>query len=456
MPISTSPLSLAEEDEDDGTGEQSANDYFGVSPTPGGAGLSALNIPGAAEALALQAKSTADARAALQRAREQMVERRYSRALPLLAISSALGKPTRTGSIGETFGNVSEAISGPVREKQAFEQMKQKEMLGLDTQIAGLDQTQATTQLQLAALQARLANQAAIAPKEKVVENGVPIYRNRPEAVGKQAYVPPGAQTNVNVNTDKQFMGTLAEGTAKLYQEQYGAALKAPAELERNARILELLKTGAYTGMGANWKLGLDRALAAAGIDFGGDKIANTEQLGSELSAGTLALIKSSGLGGGTGFSNADRDFLTKVAGGEITINRETLERLAKLHARAQRNTIKTWNNTFGRISKHKGAAEQLAAMGLEPLELPADMDAPPPAQIAPGAPPEGLAPPAEAAAPPGAAAPVAAPNGLAPAQWSIDPGNPPPRASPAHEAALKANPDRAQEFVEKFGYLPQ
>jgi hypothetical protein len=355
--------------------EQQGNEQPASAITAAG-GLTALDIPGAAEALKLMAKSSEQARQALQQARQTILARKYNRAIPLLAASAALGAPTRAGSTAESFGAMAGALTGPLREKQAFEQANQKELLGIDTSLAGLDERQAQAQLSLAALRAKLASDAAKTGNDRFVRpDGTLGWASHAEArkPGVVAWAPAGAQTNVNMNTDKEFFGTLREGAGKMYTSQFEAATKAPEELQRNARIRSLLKQGAYTGIGADWKKNFDRVLSAAGIDFGGDKIANTEQLASELAAGTLSLIKPSGLGGGSGFSNTDREFVEKVAAGTITLSQETLERMTILHDRAQRNVMKTWNASYGRLTKSKGAAEKLAEIGYVPLELPAE-----------------------------------------------------------------------------------
>jgi len=436
------------------------------NPYAGGA-LSVADIPGAREAMETLVRSSEQARSALQQAREKIAARKYSKAIALLSVGSALGAPTRTGSSAEGWSNAARALIDPIKEKQAFEENQQKELLGVDTSLAGLDERTATAQLQIAALRAKLANQSANAPLEKVADPGgtTATYQSRVDSRGKPVFVPPTASTNISLNTEKGFLGDMGAGASKLYNEQFQAALKAPEELERNARIRELLKKDVYNGLGAGWKLNFDRGLSAAGIDFGGDKIANTEQLATELAAGTLALIKPSGLGGGTGFSNTDREFIEKVAGGSYTLNKQTLEKLSRLHDRAQRMAIKQWNSSYSRLTKKPSVAAQLEMMGYEAIPLPEEQDAgtaapataPATEPVAPvstvSAPPPGIARPAPAAGVPGTAG--APKYGLAPAEWSVDPADPPPRAGPAQEQYLKEHPETREIFVERYKYLP-
>lgn len=191
-------LNALEDDDDmvmDPDADEDSGDY---AAQPGGAvtqsgGLSALDIPGAQEAFALMAKSSEQARVALQQARESIMQRQYSKADAWLAASAALGQPTRSGSTAESFANMAGALRGPLAAKQQFGIQKDKDLLGVNTQLAGLDERQATAQLGLAKVRAQLMARDANAPLEKVMVPGKenPIGMTRAEARGKPLYVPP-------------------------------------------------------------------------------------------------------------------------------------------------------------------------------------------------------------------------------------------------------------------------
>ena len=172
--------------------------------------------------------------------------------------------------------------------------------------------------------------------------------------------------SQVNVNTEKSLYGTLAEQRAKRISELYDQAAKAPEILQRAQRVKALLAPGseALTGAGANWMLVAAKIANQLGINTG-NAASDTELLAAQLAASTLDAIKTSGLGSGTGFSNADRDFLERVVGGEITLEADTLRRIADLNERAARRTIERWNATVRRLDP-----EQLRALGLGPIEL--------------------------------------------------------------------------------------
>lgn len=410
-------------------------------------GLSALDMPGAAQAFALMAKSSADARKALQEARDQIMARRYNKADALLAASAALGAPTRTGSTAESFGAMAGALRGPLAAQQAFEQQKTKDLLGIGTQLAGLDQNTARAQLALAELQAKLKNQSLNAPNnlvrgpDKADGTHTWIWQSRADSRGQEGFAPQAAQTNVSLSTEKDLYGEMGKKLADQYTDQYNTALNAPQRLEQNANLRALLKKQPYTGNFAEWKLKAGKIAKDLGFNYAGDDIKNTELLISNIGQETLNNIHASGLGSGNGFTDKDLRFLQQVVGGTATLDADTLKDLADLHERAARQSVLKWNSTFNRLDKAR-----MKELGLTKIELP---------KVGAGTAATGDAAEPSAAAQAGASA-RAAPHGLAPAEWATDPANPPPRAPPDREAYVKAHPETRQDFIDYYGYLPQ
>jgi hypothetical protein len=174
--------------------------------------------------------------------------------------------------------------------------------------------------------------------------------------------------SSVNVNTERNLYGTMAEKQGAANVELYSQAQKAPELLARAQRVKAALGPGsqAITGAGAEQLLGLAKVAAQLGFNTG-DAAADTEALARDLAASTLDQIKASGLGAGSGFSNADRDFLEKVVGGKITLEAATLQRLADLNEKSALGTIERWNATASRLKP-----EQLRDLGMSPIEMPA------------------------------------------------------------------------------------
>lgn len=173
----------------------------------------------------------------------------------------------------------------------------------------------------------------------------------------------------VSVSTEKKYGEQLAGKIAESDSALRDAASKAP-ELADRARRVKTMVSRAYTGFGADWKLGLSKAMSAAGIPVTGDAAADTETLATSLAQNTLDSIKASGLGGGTGFSNADRDFLEKAVGGKITLEAKTIERLADLSHRAAVLSAEKWNKRARQIPKSaiEGTGIETDPVNIQPL----------------------------------------------------------------------------------------
>lgn len=424
---------------DDGSGALG----MGAATADSAAGLAVLDMPEAREALATMAKSSASARQALMTARQKISGRHYNRALPWFALSSALSKPTRTGGIGEVFGNVSDALQGSTRERDTFQQQQDKELLGLDTQIAGLDSSTASAQLKLAELKAKLGVQQQLVPNDKVIgPDGKVRYRSRPQARGEEAWTPPGTKVDVNLSTDKSLGEHMAAGAAKQYNEQFDAALNAPTQVDRSRRVIKLLDEQPYTGMGADFKLNFGKAAKAFGFDYAGTDIANTEALASELANSTLGMIRASGLGGGSGFSNTDRDFVEKASQGKITIDATSLRRMAKLNIRAQQNVVKKWNGAYDRVAVKN--QPMLDSIGYTKFPIPSEAgDAPPAAAVSEVD--------TNAAPPQGDEGESQNPDDDLPA---VD--RAPPQAEEALIRLAPTHPELVAEFRRKYQYLPR
>lgn len=172
----------------------------------------------------------------------------------------------------------------------------------------------------------------------------------------------------VNVSTEKKygerFGGLIADADAA----KLSAAESAPAAAANADRIIDLISTGkVITGTGANVRLQMAKALNLAG---GNDteKIRNTEVLISSLAETTLGAIKSSNLGAGQGFTNADRDFLEKAKAGQLTYDAKSLTELARLSRLAAEKSAESWNKRSASIPK---SALEGTGISTEPVIIP-------------------------------------------------------------------------------------
>lgn len=190
-----------------------------------------------------------------------------------------------------------------------------------------------------------------------------------PKSVEDQkARIARAGASNITVSNEKtygsKFAGLIADSDAA----KLAAAEGAPAAAETADRILNLLSTGnVITGTGANVRLQMAKALNLAGGNDS-EKIANTEVLLSSLAETTMGAIKSSNLGAGQGFTNADRDFLEKAKAGQITYDAKSLARLADLSRKAAEKSAETWNKRVNQIPK---SALEGPGVSLEPVVVP-------------------------------------------------------------------------------------
>jgi len=209
----------------------------------------------------------------------------------------------------------------------------------------------------------------------------VPAFSGAPTTVGTFADVPlPAAveaqksrigkasATNVNVSTEKKygerFSGLIADQDAA----KFSAAESAPNAAATADRVLDLIGTGkVITGTGANVRLQLAKALNLAG-GTDSEKIKNTEVLVSSLAETTLGAIKSSNLGAGQGFTNADRDFLEKAKAGQLTYDSGSLAELARLARLAAEKSAESWNK---RVNQIPATALEGTGISTQPVVIP-------------------------------------------------------------------------------------
>lgn len=429
------------------------------SDMPGGTisaagGLTALDIPGAEEAFTLMQKSSADARKALQQARESIMARQYGRADALLAASAALGAPTRTGSTAESFGAMAGALRGPLAARREFQTQKERELLGVNTQLAGLDEREAQARLALAQLRAKLTTQSANAPNDRVVlPDGRIVFRTRQEArqPGVTAWVPPGTTLPKQESASET---TIGKGLGEQFMTLQQRGLNAGEELNNYDRLESLLE-GIHTGklrptmmqIGAiadSFGLKIDRHLGAEQA---------TEALSNELA---LKLRDPSGGAGMPGaLSDQDREYLKTMTPGLAKSpegNRLIIETGRKLAQRKMEiaQVAADYYEEHGKldIGLYKAVREYAKA---HPLF---EQAAKPTIAAKQAAPPAASVPPL-LKRPEGVTAAPSAPQGVPPGENPDDYAT--ARAPAAAEADLKANPTQEMKafFIDKYGYLP-
>lgn len=113
--------------------------------------LDARNKPDEEQDLYMaKVKANADrARNAIRSARDRISAQKYGNTEAWLAAASGFGSPTRTGSFGETAGNVARSLIEPIQKKRAFNQAKDKSLLDLDLAETNVDDDTLKSNLEL-------------------------------------------------------------------------------------------------------------------------------------------------------------------------------------------------------------------------------------------------------------------------------------------------------------------
>jgi hypothetical protein len=141
------------------------------------------------------------------------------------------------------------------------------------------------------------------------------------------------------------------------------AAVSAVNDINAIHTVRQVLDAGAFTGTGADAKTML--AKLGEQLGFPSDQAVNTQVLGAVLAKRVLA---ASGGTLGTGFSNADRDFVERASGGQIAMDEAAMRRLADIGERDARMKIKQHDDEAARIKKMPGVAQ----LGDEQFTIPA------------------------------------------------------------------------------------
>lgn len=151
------------------------------------------------------------------------------------------------------------------------------------------------------------------------------------------------AKATMSTKQESEFEKTLGSEQAKAIIKSREAAQDAKAILETNKIGRDILNSGAITGSGADFFVGLNQALKTAGIDAGyGDAAANSQAYGATMASNVGKLIKQ--YGAGTGLSDADREFATKAAAGSINMDEKAIRRVLEINDKAARNVISEHN----------------------------------------------------------------------------------------------------------------
>ena len=151
-----------------------------------------------------------------------------------------------------------------------------------------------------------------------------------------------GVNQNVNVDTkgSDSFAKELYKGQADIFNKGYDVAKTAGQGLPALLEMKSLLDKGIISGNFANMKLQLAKV-------FSQDKAANTEAYISTAGRQVAALVRQIG---GAQISDGDRKYAMAVAGGDITLNEESMRKIIDIGERASNALIEEHNQRAGQI----------------------------------------------------------------------------------------------------------
>lgn len=158
-----------------------------------------------------------------------------------------------------------------------------------------------------------------------------------------------GQTINVNTGaTGTPFGDTVGRQLGEQFVAQREAAQQAVQSLQSTAEARRLLDAGMVTGFGADFLVGLGSALQTIGINIAPDAVANAQAFVATRAQEVGRIIEL--FGAGTGLSDADREFATKAAAGQITMTEDAIRRILDINERASRNVITSYNQLASQV----------------------------------------------------------------------------------------------------------
>jgi hypothetical protein len=192
-----------------------------------------------------------------------------------------------------------------------------------------------------------------------------------------------GTTVNVGGGSDKQVFDAMLAST--------DAAKSAATGLSGLYEAQKAVEDGIISGFGADQRLWLQKAGAALGVSDPA-VIENTETFRSAIAPQVAAMVKATV--GSANISNADREFAEKAAGGNITLDAQSIKRLMGVMRKMSEATIQSHLNKLNAVyPEGQGFDRERALFGVtmpEPIvqEVPEIVPAEvaPAGELAPGA----------------------------------------------------------------------
>lgn len=143
-----------------------------------------------------------------------------------------------------------------------------------------------------------------------------------------------------------EYSKTVGKAAGEADIAAYNAAESAVADLMNDYRAIDLLRSGKpATGITADLELQFNRLKAAVGKDKKAlEKVTSTELLNAVLGQDVFKNIQALGIGARGLDTPVEREYLREVVSGTISLNQETLIRMAEIRAAIKERAIDKFN----------------------------------------------------------------------------------------------------------------
>jgi len=172
-------------------------------------------------------------------------------------------------------------------------------------------------------------------------------YQGNFESWLRTKYEAQRPQTTVNLPpNESEYAKFAGQASAKRHEGLVTGANKSVRNAAKLENVIDLLRTGdPNTGLGAELMTNIERVKAMftqSGKNV--QKVSDTELLEALLGSDVFPQIGELGIGARGLDTEAERKFLQKVITGDISMNKETLVRMAQMRRKYQIQSIKDYN----------------------------------------------------------------------------------------------------------------
>ena len=156
-----------------------------------------------------------------------------------------------------------------------------------------------------------------------------------------------GAQNDPTLQARLSYGKEAGKGAGEVDIQQHETAKSAVTNIEKiDTLIAHLNESDAITGMGADFFKNIERAkVLVLNSEKAGKKVSDTEILDVMMGSEVFPLIGALGIGARGMDTPAEREFMRSVLTGQISLNKDTLLRMAKIRKDISQRAIDRWNS---------------------------------------------------------------------------------------------------------------